>query len=227
MHLSILVTVLFAGAIIAADAPAPVPVERALSSIRLPEGFSATLFAGEPAVVQPIAMTTDSRGRLWVIECLSYPNWTTNKSGSDRVSIFEDADNDGRFDKKTIFWDKGRNLSGIALGFGGVWLCSLPELIFVPDRNGDDKPDRDPEVLLDGWDLGIQHNVFNGLTWGPDGWLYWLAMGYSKLPTPGKPGTSKEDRVAINCGIWRFHPTPAGIRSGRARHDQSVGHRLR
>jgi putative membrane-bound dehydrogenase-like protein len=157
-------------------------------------------------VVQPIAMTTDSRGRLWVVECLSYPNWTTNQSGSDRVSIYEDANNDGRFDKKTIFWDKGRNLSGIALGFGGVWLCSLPELIFVPDRNGDDRPDREPEVLLDGWDLGIQHNVFNGLTWGPDGWLYGC-HGILKTSYVGRPGTSKEDRVAINCGIWRFHPT--------------------
>src|SRR5688572_24849066 len=206
MHLSILATALFVRTIIAADAPAAIPVERALSSIRLPEGFRATLFAGEPDVVQPIAMTTDSRGRLWVIECLSYPAWTTNKSGSDRVSIYEDLNNDGRFDKKTVFWDKGRNLSGIALGFGGVWLCSLPELIFVPDRNADDKPDREPDVLLDGWDLGIQHNVFNGLTWGPDGWLYGC-HGILKTSYVGKPGIPKEDRVAINCGIWRFHPT--------------------
>src|SRR5256885_1391386 len=81
------------------------------------------------------------------------------KAGSDRVSIYEDTDNDGRFDKKTVFLDKGRNLSGIALGFGGVWLCSLPELIFVPDRDFNDKPDGEGEVLLDGWDLGSKHNA--------------------------------------------------------------------
>src|SRR6476469_3391696 len=97
---------------LAGDAPAPQPIERAVSSLSLPQGFKATLFAGEPDLVQPIAMTTDTRGRLWVIECLSYPNWTTNKTGSDRVSIYEDTNNDGRFDKKTVFWDKGRNLSG-------------------------------------------------------------------------------------------------------------------
>src|SRR3954471_2305414 len=110
------------------DAPAPVPVSEAVQSITLPEGFKATLFAGEPDLVQPIAMTTDTRGRLWVTECLSYPNWTTNKTGEDRVSILEDTNADGRFDKKTVFWDKGHNLSGIALGFGGGWLCSLPGL---------------------------------------------------------------------------------------------------
>jgi putative membrane-bound dehydrogenase-like protein len=192
--------------VLGAEPPEPVSLKNAVSAITLPEGFRASLFAGEPDVVQPIAMTTDARGRLWVIECLSYPAWTTNNSGSDRVSIYEDANNDGRFDKKTIFWDKGRNLSGIALGFGGVWLCSLPELIFVPDSNADDKPDREPYVLLDGWDLGIQHNVFNGLTWGPDGWLYGC-HGILKTSYVGKPGSAKEDRVAINCGIWRFHPT--------------------
>ncbi|HEX7858895.1 MAG TPA: PVC-type heme-binding CxxCH protein [Verrucomicrobiae bacterium] len=190
----------------AADAPTAVPVEKALESITVPEGFNVSMFAGEPGVVQPIAMTTDARGRLWVVECLSYPNWTTNKTGEDRVIILEDADQDGRFDKRTVFLDNGRNLSGIALGFGGVWLCSLPELIFVPDRNGDDKPDREWDVLLDGWDMGIQHNVFNGLTWGPDGWLYG-GHGILKTSYVGKPGTPQEERVPINCGVWRFHPT--------------------
>ncbi len=190
----------------AADAPAPVPIERAVQSISLPQGFKATLFAGEPDLVQPIAMTTDTRGRLWVIECLSYPNWTTNKTGSDRVSIYEDTNNDGRFDKKTVFWDKGRNLSGIALGYGGVWLCSLPELIFVPDRDYNDKPDAEPEVLLDGWDLASKHNAFNGLTWGPDGWLYGC-NGILGASFVGRPGTEKVERVPMNCGVWRYHPT--------------------
>src|SRR5687768_2414720 len=193
-------------AVFGADAAEPVGVGEAVKSIQLPEGFRGTLFAGEPDVVQPIAMTTDSRGRLWVVECLSYPAWTTNKSGSDRVSIYEDLNNDGRFDKKTVFWDKGRNLSGIALGFGGVWLCSLPELIFVPDRNSDDKPDREPDVLLDGWDMGIQHNAFNGPTWGPVGCLYGC-HGILKTSMVGKPGTPQEQRIPINCGVWRFHPT--------------------
>ncbi|HTG43460.1 MAG TPA: PVC-type heme-binding CxxCH protein, partial [Verrucomicrobiae bacterium] len=189
----------------AADAPAPVPLEKALQAITLPAGFKATLFAGEPDLVQPLAMTTDTRGRLWVIECLSYPNWTTNKTGSDRISIYEDSNGDGRFDKKTVFFEKGRNLSGIALGYGGVFVCSLPELLFIPDRNFDDKPDAEPEVLLDGWDLGSKHNVFNNPTWGPDGWLYGCngILGNSFV---GKPGTEKEQRVPMNCGVWRYHP---------------------
>jgi putative membrane-bound dehydrogenase-like protein len=173
----------------------------------LPEGFRATLFAGEPDVVQPIAFTFDDRGRLWVVECLSYPNWTAGGKGRDRVVIFEDTDGDGRFDKRTVFWDQGSNLSGIALGFGGVWLCSTPNLVFLPVRDGEDRPAGPPEVVQDGWNLKqAQHNVFNGLTWGPDGWL-WGCNGIQSRSLVGRPGTPAEKRVEINCGVWRYHPT--------------------
>lgn len=171
----------------------------------VPAGFRVTLFAGEPDVVQPIAMCTDARGRLWVVECLSYPTWQTEGEGHDRVSIFEDTDGDGQFDSKRVFWDKGRNLTGLALGLGGVWLCSAPELIFIPDRNGDDTPDSPPQVVLDGWTLEAKHNIVNGLAWGPDGWLYGChgILADSKV---GVPGTRERDRVVLNCSVWRFHP---------------------
>lgn len=195
-------------ALTAAEPDAPVPPEKAVEHITVPAGFQATLFAGEPDVVQPIALTFDDRGRMWVVECMSYPDWDREPTtaGRDRVVIFEDADGDGRFDRRKVFWDRGSNLSGIELGFGGVWLCSTPNLIFVPDADGDDAPDGQPQVLLDGWDLNARHNVFNGLCWGPDGWLYGCngILSNSKI---GKPGSPDAERTEINCGVWRYHPT--------------------
>ena len=190
----------------AAESDQPLPPEQAAESIKLPPGFSATLFAGEPDVVQPIAFTFDTRGRLWVVECTSYPEWSDDGTGNDRVLILEDTDNDGRSDKRTVFFEGGSNLSGIALGFGGVWLCSVPNLIFIPDEDADDQPDGPPEILLDGWDLNARHNVFNGLTWGPDGWLYGL-NGILSNSLVGAPGTPDEERTALDCGVWRYHPT--------------------
>jgi putative membrane-bound dehydrogenase-like protein len=182
---------------------APIPAKDATAKMSLPKGFKATLFAGEPDVVQPIAFTFDDRGRLWVIENHSYPGW--KGEGHDRVLIFEDKDGDGKFDERKVFWDKGSNLSGINYGYGGIWLCSVPNLVFVPDRNGDDRPDGPPEIILDGWDVKAQHNVFNSLTWGPDGWLYGCngILSNSKV---GLPGTPENARVSINCGVWRYHP---------------------
>lgn len=188
----------------------PLPPAEAPHRMTLPAGFQATLFAGEPDVVQPIAFTFDDRGRLWVVECLSYPKWITKGEGHDRVVIFEDLDGDGRFDRKKVFYDKGVNLSGIQFGFGGVWLCSTPNLLFIPDRNGDDVPDGPPEIVLDGWDLNARHNVFNSLVWGPDGWLYGC-NGILSNSQVGKPGTPPGQRVALNCGVWRYHPTKKSV----------------
>ncbi len=184
----------------------PVPPAQAAARMTLPEGFKATLFASEPEVVQPIAFTIDPKGRLWVVECYSYPVWLGGPQGRDRILILEDTDGDGRHDKRTVFWDKGSNLTGIALGFGGVWVCSTPNLLFLPDADGNDVPDGEPVVKLDGWDVKAQHNMFNALNWGPDGWL-WGCNGIMSNSNVGKPGTPDSDRVAINCGVWRYHPT--------------------
>ena len=183
------------------------PPAEAPKRMTLPDGFHATLFAGEPDIVQPIAMTFDDRGRLWVVECLSYPKWTKEAVGNDRIVMFEDTDGDGKFDKRQVIWDKGANLSGIELGFGGIWLCSLPNFLFVPcDFNADTPKIGKPEVLLDGWSLNCKHNVFNSLTWGPDGWLYGC-NGILDTSFVGKPGTPAKDRIPMNCGVWRYHPT--------------------
>jgi putative membrane-bound dehydrogenase-like protein len=189
----------------AADNDKPIPPKEAPGKMTLPEGFKVTLFAGEPDIVQPIAFTFDDRGRMWVVECLSYPKWSKDGKGNDRVVILDDTDGDGTFDKKTVFMADGVNLSGIELGFGGVWLCSSPNLVFVPILEGD-HPGK-PEVVLDGWNMiDTKHNIFNSLVWGPDGWLYGC-NGIQAKAWVGAPGTPKEKRTYLDCGVWKYHPT--------------------
>lgn len=184
------------------------PPADALAMIELPAGFSATLAACEPDVHQPIAATFDYRGRLWVVECYTYSDRPEifNLKLKDRVLIFEDTDNDGVFDSRKIFWDQGQQLTGIELGFGGVWLTSAPNLIFIPDRDADDQPDGDPEIVLNGFENSkVRHNIVNGLRWGPDGWLYGR-HGILATSFVGRPGATESQRKMLNCGIWRFHP---------------------
>lgn len=194
-----------------AQSPAdrPLPLAEAAQRVELPPGFRATLFAGEPDIRQPIAMAFDDRGRLWVAECYTYADVKTNYDLNlrDRIVIFEDSKGTGHFDKRKVFWDQGQRLTSIAVGFGGVFATCAPNLIFIPDRNGDDVPDGPPEVLLDGWnDDVIRHNIVNGLKWGPDGWLYGR-HGILATSAVGKPGTPEAQRTKLNCGIWRYHPT--------------------
>ncbi len=185
------------------------PAAEALKRIKLPPGFNATLFAAEPDVQNPIAMAWDARGRLWVAENYTYAESKVGfeRSLRDRIVIFEDLDGDGHFDKRTVFWDGAQLLTSIELGFGGVYAMCPPNLLFIPDRNGDDKPDGEPQVLLDGLDAGrVRHNIANGLKWGPDGWLYGR-HGILATSSIGRPGSPDAERAKINCGIWRYHPT--------------------
>lgn len=181
----------------------------ALAALKLPNGFHATLFAGEPAVRQPIAMAFDARGRLWIAENYTYAERELNHDLSlrDRIIILEDSDGDGEFDERTVFWDQGQRLTSIEIGFGGVWALCPPHLLFIPDANRDDQPDSEPTVVLDGWSADApRHNFVNGLKWGPDGWLYGR-HGILDTSRVGTPETVEAERTAINCGIWRFHPT--------------------
>ena len=172
----------------------------------VPPGFKVKLFAGEPDVVQPIAMTIDDRGRLWVAEAYSYPRRVADKEAKDRILIFDDTDGDGRFDSRKVFADHLNLVSGLEVGFGGVWVGAAPYLLFIPDRDGDDRPDGPPQVLLDGWGQHDTHETLNSFIWGPDGWLYGC-HGVFTHSRVGKPGSPDSDRTPLNAAIWRYHPT--------------------
>src|SRR6185295_380623 len=185
---------------------AGLPADEAARVMKVPDGFSVKVCAAEPDVKQPIAMALDDRGRLWVAEAYTYPIRAPEGQGRDRILIFEDTDGDGKFDKRTVFIEGLNLVSGLEVGFGGVFVGAAPYLQFIPDRNGDDIPDGRPEVLLDGWAYEDTHETLNTLTWGPEGWLYGC-HGVFTHSNVGKPGAQKSERVPINAGIWRYHPT--------------------
>jgi putative membrane-bound dehydrogenase-like protein len=188
------------------DAPFLKPAE-AVAAMGIPQGFDVSVFVSEPDIGEPIAFCFDDRGRLWVAENLNYRtrgNHTNDKVS--RIQIFEDTDGDGVFDNKKLFTDKLTFTSGIALGFGGVFVGSPPNFSFIPDADGDDQPDGPPEVLLDGWGINDRHETLNSFIWGPDGWLYGCHGVFTQSKV-GKPGDDESKRQFIDGGIWRYHPT--------------------
>jgi putative membrane-bound dehydrogenase-like protein len=194
--------------------------EEAINHMKVADGFEVKLVASEPMIRQPVTMTFDDRGRLWVIQYLQYPNPAGLKPvkvdqylrtvydrmpdpppkgprGADRITILEDPDEDGRYRRAKDFVT-GLNLaSGLCLGNGGVYVLQAPYLLFYPDRNGDDVPDGPPEVLLSSFGMEDAHAVANSLQWGPDGWLY---------GAQGSTVTAKIRGIEFQQGIWRYHP---------------------
>ena len=197
----------------------------AAENMSVPEGFRVQLAAGEPMVHQPIAMCFDHKGRLWVAEAHTYPQRAPDGEGKDKILIFEDTDKDGVFDKSKVFIEGLNLVSGMEVGFGGVYVGAAPYLMFIPDKDGDDKPDppislgrqktqpvQFPKdvppgatVLRDGFGWHDTHETLNAFIWGPDGWLYGChgVFTHSKV---GKPGTPDAQRQGLNAGVWRYHP---------------------
>jgi putative membrane-bound dehydrogenase-like protein len=181
--------------------------EDAAKDMTLPPGFKATLFAGEPDVMQPIAFAIDDRGRLWVAEAYTYPIRAAEGKGKDRILVFEDTNGDGKFDCRTVFMEGLNLVSGLEVGFGGVWVGAAPYLMFIPIKDGDEpKPAGPPKILLDGWAYQDTHETLNTFTWGPDGWLYGC-QGVFTHSNVGKPGAPNSERTRLNAGVWRYHPT--------------------
>jgi len=201
--------------------------EQAVREITMPPGFKATLFAGEPDVQQPIGFAIDDRGRLWVAEGFTYPirvghppeggskssEPTADQlkdifNGKDRIIVLEDTDGDGKFNKRTVFMEELNLVSGIEIGFGGIWIGAAPYLMFVPVSDWDEpKPAGNPRILLDGWDYKRDtHETLNTFTWGPDGWLYGC-HGVFCPSLVGKPGAPESERQWVDAAVWRYHPT--------------------
>ncbi len=177
----------------------------AAKAMTVPPGFSAILAASEPDIVKPIAFTIDDRGRLWVVESHTYPVRASEGEGKDRILILEDTDGDGRLDSRKVFIEHLNLVSGIEVGFGGVWIGAAPQLLFIPIAPGTDTPSGPPQVLLDGWGYEDTHETLNTFTWGPDGWLYGT-HGVFTNSNVGKPGAPDSERVKLNAGVWRLHP---------------------
>lgn len=209
------------------DGSDPTPVEKAVEEFRVRDGFEIESVAAEPNVAQPLSMTWDSRGRLWVSEYLQYqfpaglkiieydnhlrarfdkvpPPPPHGARGVDRVTIFEDTDGDGSYDyHKSVISDLNISTS-VAVGAGGIWVANPPYLLFYPDANADDTPDSDPEVILSGFGIEDTHSVMNSLEWGPDGWLY----GVNGSTTTGKVKNPANGETVAWQGqmVWRYHP---------------------
>lgn len=204
----------------------PTAPEDVLKGFTIPVDLSLELVLSEPEIVQPIQVSFDHKGRMWVVQYQQYPypkglkitaidNHTRVKfdkkldpppagaKGADRITFFEDTNGDGKFDKSTDAISGLNITTGVALGRKKIWVLSPPFLLAYADENEDGLPEGDPEVHLEGFGLEDTHAVANSLRWGPDGWLY----GAQGSTTTANINSKVSKNVAfLGQAIWRYHP---------------------
>lgn len=182
--------------------------EESLESLtRIPPGFKGSVFAAEPDVQNPLQMTWDSRGRLWISENYSYDSDFLVDTYNDRIVILEGADGGSKFTSRKVFADDIKRLMGFAVGHGGVWAIAPPNILFIPDRNSDGVPDGPAEIVYDGfvYEGTNMHTTANSLRFGLDGWIYGRT-GHAHIHMVGPPGTPSAQRTRLHGTIYRFHP---------------------
>jgi putative membrane-bound dehydrogenase-like protein len=147
----------------------PTAPEAAAATCTVRPGFRIELMAAEPLVVDPVAMAFDEDGRLYVVEMGDYSERRDEKLG--RVKLLEDTDNDGRYDKASVFAEGLPWPTGITVWDGGIFVLASPELLYFKDTDGDRKADVHAMIFTGFGNLAPKLNVQalpNSLQWGPD-----------------------------------------------------------
>lgn len=179
--------------------------EEALKTINVPEGYKLELFASEkefPDLANPVQLSFDNKGRLWVATMPSYPHYKPgDPRPSDKLIILEDTDGDGKADKQTTFADNLHIPVGFEIAAEGVYVSQSPNLILLEDTNGDDMADQ-KTILLSGFDDHDTHHAISAFTTDESGAIY-MAEGvflHTNVETSYGPvrGT--------NGGFYRYEP---------------------
>ncbi len=211
-----------------APPPPPKPPAEARKALKVADDLALDQVLAEPAIAQPVFVSFDERGRMWVVQYLQYPFPAGLKilsedkflravydkvppppphhfKGRDKITIHEDSDGDGTFDRQKTFLDGLNIVTSLARGRGGVWVLNPPYLLFYPDKDGDDVPDGEPVVHLEGFGLEDTHSCANNLQWGPDGWLY-ACQGSTVSGHVKHYGVNEPAVHSMGQLIWRYHP---------------------
>ncbi|MFN8347114.1 MAG: dehydrogenase [Spirosomataceae bacterium] len=220
--------------------PARTPAQE-WATFQTEPGFEVQLVASEPMVQEPVVITFDEDGRLWVVEMRGFMP-TIDGEGEDkpvgRLSVLEDKNGDGKMDVSTVFLDKLVMPRAMALVKGGVLIAENNALWLAKDTDGNLKADS--KILIDSTYArnGLPEHTDNGLWRGADNWYYnaksrlryrWEAEKWLRDSTEfrGQWGMSHDDegRLYYNYNWSQLHAdlVPPNYLSGNKNHTPTTG----
>ena len=198
----------------------PTAPEEAAKKIVVAPDFNISLVASEPLIEKPISMDWDAKGRLWIAETPEYPfRKDRSRAPYDRISILEATRNDGRMDKKTVFYEGLDLVTSMVFYRDGVIVSQAPKYIWLRDTKGTGKADT-RKVLYKGFGTIDTHAVVSNLRWGMDGWIY-ATVGYTRGDIYS--GDGKKHFGKISEGVHPFQTRRQRLRTGEFQGRQHLG----
>ena len=177
----------------------------ALNELKPAQGYQVELFASEvefPDLANPVQMTFDNKGRLWVVTMPSYPHYKPGDAKpNDKILILEDTNNDGKADKQTVFVDGLHVPVGFELTPEGVYISQGTNLKLYTDTNGDDKADK-VTIIMSGFDDHDTHHEISAYVADPSGAIYMGEGVFLHTNVETSYGTVR----ATNGGFYRYAP---------------------
>ena len=193
------------------DSSPPLSPEDALKTFYMAPGYRLELVASEPLVQDPVATDWDAQGRLWVVEMPGYMRDVAGANEHDpigRVVVLEDANDDGKMDKRTVFADGLVLARALKVLDRGVLVGEPPNVWLMRDTNGDLRMDSKELVTSEFGQLdGDPQNNANGLFWAMDNRLY--TAGQVDIFLQYKRGTFSVQKTLLR-GEWGVGQDDAG-----------------
>lgn len=200
--------------------PEPLSPEQALQAFELTDGFEIEIFATEPHVVDPVDLTFDAFGNIYVVEMLDYPYKPEQGQARSRIRYLQDSDGDGRIDHSVVFQDSLSEATSVYPWKGGLLVCSAPDILYLKDLDGDQVADT-REVLFTGFFANNSEAQITNLQFNVDNWIYASNHGHPGtvrfLPNPELPEISVQGTdFRFRLDQQLFEPASGSTQFGQA-----------
>ncbi|MBL9180259.1 MAG: DUF1080 domain-containing protein [Verrucomicrobiaceae bacterium] len=152
---------------------APLSPEESRQRIQLDGAYEAQLVAAEPLVLDPVEVTWDEKGHMFVADMRDYPLGPPNPGDPwlSRIQLLTDENGDGRMDKAVTFADHMDNVQGLLPYDGGLIATTRSQVLYLKDTDGDNKADV-IKPLIKGFNPRHSQLQVSAPRWGPDGCVH-------------------------------------------------------
>jgi putative membrane-bound dehydrogenase-like protein len=202
--------------------PAVAPKD-AVATWKVKPGFKVEFVTHEPQIRDPIAISFDENGRMFVCEMIDYSEERDRTPHLGRISVLEDKDGDGYYETSKVFADDFPLPTGLIWANGGLFVGATPNIWRLEDKDGDGRADVREKVFT-GFGTGLKalniQTLLNSFMWGQDNRIHVQSGSGNRgiISSPKRPDLPGEELASrdfwFDPRTYEFGFEPGGAQYG-------------